>query len=47
MYHGFFKPTLPGKSTPKIVVGLGETGVKGYRLLVVKESSRNIPSLDQ
>ncbi len=47
MRHGFFKPALLGQGTSQIVVGFGETGVKGYRLLVIENGSLKISPLGQ
>ena len=43
MRRGFFKLALLGQGASQVVVGLGETGVKSYRLLVMGNSSHKIP----
>jgi hypothetical protein len=47
MRRGFFKLALLGQGASQVVVGLGETGVKSYRLLVMGNSSHKIPPLGQ
>ena len=47
MLYGFFKPALLGQGTPHIVVGFGETRVKGYRLPVMFDGCGKISPLSQ
>ena len=47
MLYGFFKPALLGQGTPHIVVGFGETRVKGYRLPVMFDGCGKISPLAQ